>query len=289
VKAAAERMGHVEYKQPFSLFDVKGGKITSTQGLLQAREVFLIEGGQWVWPGVTMGHEHRTSSGQILKTVSLQPLVFSIEDFVRPAVTKHIRKLHEPHLRQWPKPKSGIEFIHRTSLQARLEMNATGPFKLVSKKVAQVSNMPEEHLEYASVLKYKVDEYYAGHFDAVPVNKNAVNFQYGHLNRHATVLVYLNNVASGGETMFLRANGLAPPNNLKSCKDGKRIIPIEGKAILFYNLLPNGHLDHTSLHAGCPLKLFGEKWVANYFIWNKPYFVLGKMSTPKPKRDRTEL
>ena len=36
-----------------------------------------------MWPGVTMGHEHRTSSGQILKTVSLQPLVFSIEDFVR--------------------------------------------------------------------------------------------------------------------------------------------------------------------------------------------------------------
>ena len=35
VKAAAERMGHVEYKQPFSLFDVKGGKITSTQVLIQ--------------------------------------------------------------------------------------------------------------------------------------------------------------------------------------------------------------------------------------------------------------
>ena len=57
--------------------------------------------------------------------------------------------------------------------------------------------------------------------------------------------------------------------------------------ILFYNLHPNGAMDHLSLHGGCDViqgpqlaRTFpeitphglcsGEKWSANFWIWNQP-------------------
>merc|ERR1711862_1029919 len=42
-----------------------------------------------------------------------------------------------------------------------------------------------------------------------------------------------------------------------------------GKAVLFYSQYPNGTLDRTSIHGGCPV-LDGTKWLANLWVWNGP-------------------
>lgn len=35
-----------------------------------------------------------------------------------------------------------------------------------------------------------------------------------------------------------------------------------------YSLHPNGNNDPNGLHASCPVRV-GEKWSANYWVWNK--------------------
>jgi len=51
--------------------------------------------------------------------------------------------------------------------------------------------------------------------------------------------------------------------------DGLSVYPKKGEAVLFYSQQPDGNLDRSSLHAGCPV-LLGEKWAANLWVWNKP-------------------
>lgn len=97
------------------------------------------------------------------------------------------------------------------------------------------------------------------------------------LNRHATVLPYLNHVEKGGETVF--PNALFPerylgedfeyPNyeGIPECSRGLLVRPHKGAASLFYHRLPNGDKDELSLHAGCP-PVVGTKYAVNGFTWN---------------------
>jgi hypothetical protein len=67
----------------------------------------------------------------------------------------------------------------------------------------------------------------------------------GQPTRFATVLFYLNEPEMGGETSFPRwVNG----------KEHKvlSVTPQVGKAVLFYNQLPDGNYDERSLHAAKP-------------------------------------
>merc|ERR1712194_6564 len=53
------------------------------------------------------------------------------------------------------------------------------------------------------------------------------------------------------------------------CKTKLSIRPSNTKAILFYSQYPDGTLDKSSIHAGCPV-LGGTKWLANIWVWNGP-------------------
>lgn len=45
--------------------------------------------------------------------------------------------------------------------------------------------------------------------------------------------------------------------------------PLKAEAVLFYSQHPDGRLDLSSLHGGCPV-LQGTKWAANLWVWNGP-------------------
>ena len=71
--------------------------------------------------------------------------------------------------------------------------------------------------------------------------------------RFATLLLYLNEVESGGETSFPRWRNAETFKPLKVTPDSR------GKAVLFYSQLPDGNLDDFSQHAALPVYK-GEKW-----------------------------
>ena len=79
-------------------------------------------------------------------------------------------------------------------------------------------------------------------------------FDLGHGNiqpaRAITVLFYLNEGFTGGETYF--------PKAVVSGNRGVRIKPQKGKAILFYGHLPDGNMDVYSQHESLPVQQ-GEK------------------------------
>jgi prolyl 4-hydroxylase len=75
--------------------------------------------------------------------------------------------------------------------------------------------------------------------------------RHGQPSRFATLLLYLNDEGlEGGETSFPRwLNG--------KTRDILQVKPQVGKAVLFYNVLPDGNYDERSQHAAEPV-LKGE-------------------------------
>jgi prolyl 4-hydroxylase len=81
-------------------------------------------------------------------------------------------------------------------------------------------------------------------------------------SRFITVLMYLTTQVddgAGGETSFPKAIG--------GGEGGIKIRPKKGTAVVFYNLLEDGNGDDLALHAALPVWR-GEKWLANYWIWD---------------------
>lgn len=52
------------------------------------------------------------------------------------------------------------------------------------------------------------------------------------------------------------------------CRGALAVRPMKAHAVLFYSQFPDGSLDRSSRHGGCPV-LAGTKWAANLWIWNK--------------------
>jgi len=113
--------------------------------------------------------------------------------------------------------------------------------------------------ETLQLVHYDKTQEYTAHHD----------FGYSHIDdnmqgaRFATILFYLNEGMVGGETAFPRwVNG-------KSFHELK-VKPEIGKAVLFYDQLPDGNLDDFSQHSAKPI-IQGEKWLINLWIWDPNY------------------
>jgi prolyl 4-hydroxylase len=104
--------------------------------------------------------------------------------------------------------------------------------------------------EDLQLVNYKHRQEYTSHHD----------FGYSRIDRgaqgarYATLLLYLNEGMTGGETSFPRWVNAETFRELK-------VVPEAGKAILFYSQLPDGNLDDFSQHAALPVT-DGEKWVS---------------------------
>ena len=119
-----------------------------------------------------------------------------------------------------------------------------------SKIAKKITNKNDKNLEQLQLVYYSVGGYFQPHHDAT---KNT-NIQTTVTSREYTLLIYLNDVEEGGETVF-------PYLNLE-------IKPKKGKGILFRTLDKNDQIIPESLHGGKPV-IKGEKWICNNWIHNR--------------------
>eukprot|EP00271_Cylindrocystis_brebissonii_P012406 TRINITY_DN308_c0_g1_i4.p1 TRINITY_DN308_c0_g1~~TRINITY_DN308_c0_g1_i4.p1 ORF type:complete len:341 (+),score=24.63 TRINITY_DN308_c0_g1_i4:355-1377(+) len=149
----------------------------------------------------------------------------------------------------------------------------------IEERIAKWTFSPIENGEAIQVLRYNLGQKYDAHYDYFHDDKNK---QLGG-NRYATVLMYLSDVESGGETVFPNAQAAAhqADGTWSDCGiKGLGVKPSKGDALLFFSMKPNSTPDEFSMHTACPV-LKGVKWSATKWIHEDSFEVV-------PQRDSTK-
>ncbi|CEG45839.1 proly 4-hydroxylase [Plasmopara halstedii] len=252
-----------KYKQPYALFTPEGKRLKRLDDVVN-NVVFLFEGGQFIWPGIRIGHKTLvkdvTGKGDVVvETLSMIPLVFSVEEFLKDDEIDIIMNLSLDHLKpstvallDGHENRAATDW--RTSTTYFLSSNKHPRLGEIDQRVADLTKVPIEHQEDVQVLRYEKTQKYDHHTDYFPaeLHKNSPDvlksIDYGYRNRMITVFWYMSDVAKGGQTIFPRFGGAPRPQTMKDCTKGLKVPPKKRNVIVFYSLLPNGDADPMSLH-----------------------------------------
>ena len=145
----------------------------------------------------------------------------------------------------------------RSSYGTYFNVNETAFIAKLDARIAAVMHWPVENGEGLQILNYKIGGEYKPHFDYFPPEQpgSAAHIAKGG-QRVSTLIVYLNDVEGGGETIF-------PPLGLA-------ITPKKGAAIYFEYVDDKGQVDEHTLHGGAPV-IAGEKWIATKWMRENKY------------------
>jgi len=233
-------------------------------------------------------HDIYRKSGELqleLKVLSVAPRVFEIKNFLSDVEVDHILELGkkitlaESTVGQ-TKSKGRQKSSSRTSQNAWVDREESPIIDAIYRRSADLLGIDEakfrwRHEEEDSVSRtissrskiceslqlvhYDVSQEYTAHHD-FGYAKSYLPYQNA---RFATILFYLNDDISGGETTFPRwING--------HTSDKLAVKPERGMAVLFYSSMPDGNNDDLSQHAAEPVTE-GEKWLTNLWV-HDPHF-----------------
>lgn len=124
--------------------------------------------------------------------------------------------------------------------------------RIIIEKLSKEFKIPFENSEDIQIVRYLPNQYYNEHHDSCcDDNENCKKFIQDGGQRQLTILIYLNDNFTDGETYFKNLNLKIKPN--------------VGDAVVFYPLSTRTSKCHPlSLHQGLPVSS-GEKWIAN--VW----------------------
>jgi prolyl 4-hydroxylase len=122
----------------------------------------------------------------------------------------------------------------------------------IEKRLSVLTGMPIENGEGLQILHYGVEGEYQPHFDYFEPKEagSAAHLRRGG-QRVSTLIMYLNTVDAGGETIFPDI-GLA-------------VAARKGGGVYFSYCDSQENLDRRTLHGGAPVKR-GEKWIATHWL-----------------------
>ena len=127
----------------------------------------------------------------------------------------------------------------------------------IEQRLAAITGLPVQNGEPLALLRYEPGDEYRPHCDffdpQVPAQATALA---NGGQRLVTIIMYLCDVAAGGETVFPDA--------------GASIEPQQGTGLLFHNCTPGGEIDRASRHAGAPVRE-GQKWLATKWIRERDF------------------
>ncbi|KAH7443374.1 hypothetical protein KP509_02G031300 [Ceratopteris richardii] len=202
--------------------------------------------------------------------ISWEPRAFIYHNFLSKEECEYLITLAKPHMIKSTvvdneSGKSKDSRV-RTSSGTFLARGQDKTIRDIEKRIADFTFIPVEHGEGIQVLHYEIGQKYEAHYDYF---HDELNTQNGG-QRIATLLMYLSDVDSGGETVFpsspVNKSSVPNWNNLSECgRSGLAVTPKLGDALLFWSMKPDATLDPSSLHAGCPV-ISGNKWSATKWM-----------------------
>jgi prolyl 4-hydroxylase len=156
-------------------------------------------------------------------------------------------------------PETGHEDViqNRTSEGIWFPRGEDEFIKRLDERIASLMNLPVENGEGLQILHYNVGGEYRPHFDYFPPDQagSAAHTAHGG-QRVATLIVYLNDVPGGGETIFPEA--------------GLTVGARQGCAVYFRYMNAMRQLDPLTLHGGAPV-LAGDKWIMTKWVRERAY------------------
>ena len=222
--------------------------------------VLLFEGGQWIWPGIqkgftrqvrldyvpSKGYDRIEKRNATLVTLSLNPLVLSVQGFLSEDECNYIQEAATPDMKYsdvtlMDKDKGRPASDFRTSQSTFLGGTKLKDLEGIDLRTSSLVRIPRSHQEYVQVLRYGNTEKYNAHMDFFDPRQyqNDPNtmrmIEHGKKNRLATVFWYLSDVPKGGETIFPRADKGPHPRNTADCSVGLKVKPERGKVSLRFH------------------------------------------------------
>ncbi|MGN1385643.1 MAG: 2OG-Fe(II) oxygenase [Bacillus sp. (in: firmicutes)] len=134
----------------------------------------------------------------------------------------------------------------RTSSGSFIEEDEHPSIIAIEKRISEIMNIPVDHGEGLHILHYAPGQEYKAHYDYFSASSKVASN-----NRISTLVMYLNDVEEGGETVF-------PKLNLS-------VHPKKGMAVYFEYFYQEQELNENTLHAGIPV-IKGEKWIATQWM-----------------------
>jgi len=127
-------------------------------------------------------------------------------------------------------------------------------YEILKDKFSYIENFSIDHFEKTQIQRYYPGQYVASHMDYFNCGQYVTNN-----DKMATLIIYLNDDFSGGETTFDFLN--------------IKVKPEKGSA-LFFNYDYNTNIKTKSKHGGLPV-LEGTKYIITCWIREKPIMLYG--------------
>lgn len=200
------------------------------------------------------------------KVLTIQPRSYVIDNFLSDYECDFIINSSLPHLVRSETvmggKTKGVKGISktRTSSSYFISRSHSDVTEAITRRLADLVQIPHEKLrsglngESLNVLRYLPGQHYQPHYDWWIGD--------GPQMRFASALLYFNTPEEGGETSF--------PIGIN--EDGSKYVRLKAKkrrALMFYNVLPDGNADKYSLHSGEKV-ILGEKFAGAYWTWDPP-------------------
>ncbi|OWM79544.1 hypothetical protein CDL15_Pgr022956 [Punica granatum] len=214
--------------------------------------------------GIQLGHASHSDRIDPSKVVQLswQPRIFLYKEFLSKEECDHLISLayDKNYKITGSGDDSGNVSISRQLLSSEIPLDMKDDVVArIEQKLSAWTFLPRENSRAMQILhlenedtKQKYDYY----------SKNSPRE-----SLVATVVIYLSNVASGGEILFPHSEPKQESWSYCGSKDNP-LRPAKGNAVLFFSSQPSASPDERSLHTRCPV-LEGEMWTATNSFYSR--------------------
>jgi prolyl 4-hydroxylase len=203
----------------------------------------------------------RTIGHYTLSLIHDSPNIYTIDNFLNQKDLAFLQRAattrtFEPSFVDDPSTnQSFAQDDHRTSTFVSFQKQENAHVASLEHRAASLLGcFTTRSVEALQLVRYEAGQFFGVHHDLGDYNDATVALPPKQLfcsRRLVTIFVYVNDVESGGETWFPRAN--------------VKVVPRAGRAVVWQNVLANGEPDVRTIHAGLVVNK-GVKYGLNMWL-----------------------